>query len=50
LRLTGNIEHEKDRQAEVDGKLGGGPLPDRAAARAVEQAHRRFDDEEIGPG
>ena len=48
LGLAGDVEHEKDRQAKVDGKLRGCALADRAGAGAVEQAHRRLDDQEIG--
>ena len=50
LRLAGDIEHEQDRETEVDGKLGGGALADRAGASAVEQPHGGFDDQEIGAG
>ena len=50
LRLAGDIEHEQDRETEVDGKLGRCPLADRAGARAVEQPHGGFDDQEIGAG
>ena len=50
LGLARDVEHEKDRQAKLNGKLGGCALPDGAGARAVEQAHRRLDDEEIGSG
>ena len=48
LGLARDVEHEKDRQAKVDGKLRGCALADRAGACAVEQAHRRLDDQEIG--
>ena len=50
LRLARDVEHEQDRETKVDGKLCRGALPDRADACAVEQAHRRLDDQEIGPG
>ena len=50
LRLAGYIENKQNGETKVDGKLGGCALPDRAGACAVEQPHRRLDDQEIGSG
>ena len=50
LRLPRDIEYEQNRQAKLQRKLRGRAVPDPSSTRAIEQAHGRFDYQEISAG
>ena len=49
LGLAGDVQDQEHRQGETRSQVGRRAVPSRLAPDAIEQAHRRLDQEDIGP-